>query len=78
MKVMCINGYEGLLTEGEVYTVIKLTKQGNFLLEEVEVPEPYTSFNSDRFIPIENEDSDLTEQLEKQFWSEQPTTEYNA
>jgi hypothetical protein len=75
MRVMCINGHEGVLTEGDIYTVIEVTKSGNFILDEVAVPEPHTSFNSDRFVPLESDD-DLTEELEEEFWSEQPST-YN-
>lgn len=64
MKVMCINGSEDLLTEGDIYTVVYVTDKGNFLLEEVEVPEPYTSFDSNRFIPLTQE-TVLEEELEE-------------
>jgi len=72
MKVMCINGYENLLTDGNIYTVIEVTKKGNFLLEEVEVPEGYTSFNSSRFIPVQDTEDDWTAEIEEQFYKEQP------
>jgi hypothetical protein len=55
MQVMCIQGHEGLLTEGDIYTVVYVTDKGNFLLEEIEVPEPYTSFDANRFIPLTRE-----------------------
>lgn len=77
MRVMCIDGYEGLLTEGNIYTVVEVTQKGNVILEEVQVPEGFTSFASSRFIPIQD-DGDLTNELEVQFWSEQPTYDYNS
>lgn len=75
MIVLCIDGYEGVLTEGEAYTVSQMTTNGNFLLEEVEVPEGYTSFNSNRFVPLITTDLDdqWTNELEEQFWKEQPS-----
>ena len=73
MKVLCIQGYEGVLTESEVYTVLQTTVSGNYLLEEVEVPEGYTSFNKNRFVPLQSTDLDeWTEEMEKQYWEEQP------
>ena len=72
MKVMCINGYENLLTDGNIYTVVEVTSKGNFLLEEVEVPEGYTSFNSSRFIPVQDTEDDWTAEIEEQFYKEQP------
>ena len=73
MKVLCIQGYENVLTEGEVYTVLQTTVSGNYLLEEVEVPEGYTSFNQNRFVPLQTTDLDeWTEEMEKQYWEEQP------
>ena len=62
MKVLCINGYEDVLTEGEVYTVAQVTVGNNFLLEEVAVPEGYTSFNSNRFVPLITSDETLYEE----------------
>jgi hypothetical protein len=70
MKVLCINGYEGVLTEGEVYTVAQVTVSNNFLLEEVSVPEGYTSFNSNRFVPLITSDEDS---LDKTFLEHKPT-----
>lgn len=74
MKVMCISGAEGLLKEGDIYTVVYVTENGNYLLEEVEVPEPYTSFDSKRFVTVEDTSDDLTEEIEEEFWAEQPTS----
>jgi hypothetical protein len=70
MKVLCIDGYEGVLTEGEVYTVAQVTVSNNFLLEEVSVPEGYTSFNSNRFVPLITSDEDS---LDKTFLEHKPT-----
>jgi hypothetical protein len=75
MKVLCINGYEEVLTEGEVYTVAQVTVGNNFILEEVDVPEGYTSFNSNRFVPLITSDEDS---LAEAFWNEQPPAEYTA
>jgi hypothetical protein len=62
MKVLCINGYEDVLTEGEVYTVAQVTVSNNFILEEVSVPEGYTSFNSNRFVPLITSDETVYEE----------------
>ena len=85
MKVLCVQGYENILTESEVYTVSQVTPNGNYLLEEVEVPEGYTSFHQNRFVPLISTDADewtenvvWTEEMEKQYWSEQPPAEHNA
>jgi hypothetical protein len=75
MKVLCIDGYEDILTEGQIYTVVEVSKKGNYILEEVNIPEPYTSFHSSRFVPVEDDPNSIwTEEMEKQFWSEQPST----
>jgi len=62
MKVLCVNGYEDVLTEGEVYTVAQVTVSNNFILEEVSVPEGYTSFNSNRFVPLITSDETVYEE----------------
>lgn len=73
MKVLCIQGYEGLLIESEVYTVYQVTSNGNYLLEELKVPEGYTSFNKNRFVPLISTDlNEWTEEMEQQYWEEQP------
>ena len=64
MRVICINGHEDLLIEGNIYNVSYVTEQGNFLLEEVDVPEPFTSFHSSRFAVLEN----VEKELEEEFW----------
>ena len=79
MEVLCIRGHEGILEEGEVYNVSGVTSKGNFILEGVEVPEGYTSFNQNRFAVLETVDlDDWNEEMEEQYWSEQPPVEYNA
>lgn len=62
MKVLCIKGQKGFLIEGETYTVVNVTKKGNYLLNEIDPPEPYTSFDKDRFEMVS--DDDLLEELE--------------
>lgn len=52
MRVMCIQGHEGILEEGETYTVIEHTESGNYLLAEVDPPQPYVCFKSNRFVPL--------------------------
>jgi hypothetical protein len=81
MKVMCIEGHEGVLKAGEIYTVVGITNKGNYILEEVEVPEGHTSFSSTRFNTVEifdDWDSDWTEELERIYLEEQPSAELNA
>ena len=73
MKVLCVQGHEDILIESEVYTVYQVTTNGNYLLEEAEVPEGYTSFNQNRFVPLISTDLDeWTEEMEQQYWEEQP------
>jgi hypothetical protein len=71
MQVMCIKGHEGLLNEGDIYTVTALTSNGNYLLEEVEVPEGYTSFSNDRFAVLSEVEDGWNEELEKEYWKMQ-------
>ena len=78
MQVMCIKGHEGLLNEGDIYTVTTLTSNGNYLLEEVEVPEGYTSFSHDRFAVLSEAEDSWTLELEEAYWAQQPTPEYSA
>ena len=47
--VKCVRGAEGVLTEGQEYTVLQITKKGNYLLEEVNSPFGYSCFDSTRF-----------------------------
>lgn len=79
MKVLCVQGHEDILIESEVYTVSQITPNGNYLLEEVKVPEGYTSFHQNRFVLLISTDADewtedvvWTEEMEKKYWSEQP------
>jgi hypothetical protein len=78
---MCIEGHEGVLNAGEIYTVICITSKGNYILEEVKVPEGHTSFSSTRFNTVEIFDdwnSDWTEELERISLEEQQLAELNA
>lgn len=47
--VKCIKGHEGILEEGQYYTVVEITKKGNYILDEVLPPPPHTSFCKSRF-----------------------------
>lgn len=55
MRVLCVEGHEGVLEEGEVYTVREITERGNYILWEVEPPQPYVSFKQGRFVSLEDE-----------------------
>lgn len=55
MRVLCIEGYSGVLEEGEVYTVREITETGNYILWEVQPPQPYSSFKRKRFANLEDE-----------------------
>jgi hypothetical protein len=80
MIVKCIKGHEGVLNEGDIYTVVAETSKGNYILAEAEVPEGFTSFHKDRFEIISTigwEDA-WDGEMEEAFWAEQPPTELNA
>lgn len=47
--VRCINADEETLKKDDLYTVLDITAEGNFILEEVSPPVPHTSFSKDRF-----------------------------
>lgn len=65
MRVLCLSGHEGVLKEGEIYTVKEVTDKGNYLLMEVEPPQPYSSFKKERFVPLsESEDRCIYNYLE--------------
>ena len=65
MRVLCVHGYKGILEEGEVYNVIEVTKDGNYLLEEVAPPPPFLSFRSKRFVPLtDSPDEEVYEDIE--------------
>ena len=70
MRVICIKGAEGILTEGEIYTVINVTTKGNYILAELDPPSPHTSFDATRFQEVLEDD--WTQEMEDQYWSEQP------
>lgn len=62
MLARCIIGYEGILDEGEFYTIKDVTSNGNIKLYEIDPPEPYTSFKSERF-QFFIEDGNIPEEL---------------
>lgn len=80
MIVKCTKGYEGVLNEGDIYTVIAETDKGNYTLAEVQVPEGFTSFNKDRFeiVSVFDGEEVWDGEMEEAFWAEQPTAEYTA
>ena len=56
MRVLCIEGHEGLLEEGGIYNVREITERGNYILWEVQPPHPYASFSKERFINLKDEE----------------------
>lgn len=80
MIVKCTKGHEDLLKEGDIYTVVGETYKGNYILEEVEVPEGFTSFDKDRFeiVSLFYSEDTWDGEMEEGFWAEQPTAEYTA
>ena len=78
MVVKCIKGHEDLIKEGDIYTVIAQTSRGNYILQEVKVPQGFTSFSKDRFEIIDDFEGLWDIHMEEEFWAEQPTTEYTA
>lgn len=53
MYVICIKGHPGYLNEGEVYSIRKVTQNGNYILYGASPPYPHTSFNKNRFKEID-------------------------
>lgn len=47
--VKCKNAIDTTLIEGEEYTVVQITRQGNYIIEEMTSPFGYDCFNSTRF-----------------------------
>jgi len=47
--VKCVRGAEGVLTEGQEYTVLQITPKGHYIIEELESPFGYDCFDSTRF-----------------------------
>lgn len=69
-KVVCIDG-GGYLEDGGIYTIDKITCNGNYLLVEKTPPFPFTSFDKNRFIPLE--DDELIKELTDDIFFKQPT-----
>lgn len=74
MLVRCIKGDGNILKEGETYFVYHITSKGNFLLSEVDPPKGFNCFDSSRFEIEEDLFPDWTEEMEKQYWAEQPSS----
>ena len=50
-RIQCIKGDEEYgLVEGGVYTLIDVTKDGNYRLLELDPPEPFNCFDKIRFV----------------------------
>jgi len=47
--VKCINADGETLKKDDLYTVMDITVEGNYILEEAIPPAPHTSFSKDRF-----------------------------
>jgi hypothetical protein len=71
MRVLCIHGHEGVLEEGETYTVKEVTKAGNYLLTEVDPPQPFASFKNKRFVPLPEITEDELIEMEEDFGGDQ-------
>ena len=52
-QVRCVKGHEGYLEEGSLYSVINVTKEGHYVLFEVDPPPPYNCFHYERFEPTD-------------------------
>lgn len=72
MLVRCVRGDGKILIEGETYFVTGVTRRGNFLLDEVECPKGYNCFDATRFEFVNDPVDQWTEEMEKEYWSEQP------
>ena len=47
--VKCKTAVDTTLIEGEEYTVVQITRQGNYIIEEMTSPFEYDCFSSTRF-----------------------------
>jgi len=74
MLVRCVKGDGKILIEGEVYNVIHVTRQGNYHLEGVTPPEGFNCFDQARFEIEWDLFPDWTEELEREYWAEQPVS----
>lgn len=72
MLVRCIKADGDILIEGELYNVVEVTRQGNYHLEGVEPPKGFNCFDQARFELEEDPFFDWSEELERQYWAEQP------
>lgn len=72
MLVRCVKGDGNILKEGEVYFVKDVTRRGNFLLDGVEPPKGFNCFDPERFEFVNDPVDQWTEELEQEYWAEQP------
>lgn len=64
MFVKCIIGFPGILEEGQIYEVERVTISGHFLLTEISPPLPHTCFDKKRFESINIDDINIEEIFE--------------
>ena len=74
MLVRCIKADGDILIEGEVYNVIEVTRRGNYHLEGITPPEGFNCFDQTRFELEEDPFFDWSEELERQYWAQQPSS----
>lgn len=74
MLVRCIKGDGVILKEGELYNVAAFTSKGNYHLEGVTPPEGFNCFDQSRFEIEADLFPDWTEEMEKEYWAEQPAS----
>ena len=49
-----------------------MTRRGNFLLDGVEPPKGFNCFDPERFEFVNDPVDQWTEEMEKEYWTEQP------
>lgn len=74
MLVRCNKADGVILKQGELYNVIAITSEGNYHLEGVTPPEGFNCFDQSRFEIEFDPYPDWTEELEREYWSEQPVS----
>ena len=74
MLVRCIKGDGVILKEGELYNVAAFTSKGNYHLEGMMPPEGFNCFDQSRFEIEADLFPDWTEEMEKEYWAEQPAS----
>ena len=74
MLVRCIKGDGVILKEGELYNVAAFTSKGNYHLEGMMPPEGFNCFDQSRFEIEADLFPDWTEEMEREYWAEQPVS----